>query len=70
VETPDISRLTGRERQVVAFASLGHTNKVIAYELGISPYTVGVFLYRAARKLRVASRKELLAAFSAASPNV
>ncbi len=63
VPTPDLSRLTDRERQVVAFASLGHTNKLIAYELGISASTVAVFLHHAARRLRVATRAELIARF-------
>jgi DNA-binding NarL/FixJ family response regulator len=61
VSTPAISRLTERERQVVAFASLGHSNKLIAYELGISPSTVAVFLHHAARKLLVRSRQALIA---------
>ncbi len=58
--THDVSRLTERERQVVAFASLGHPNKLIAYELGISPSTVGVFLNHAARRLGARTRAELI----------
>lgn len=42
-----------RERQALGFLALGHTNKVIAYEMGVSPSTVGVLLHRAARKLGV-----------------
>jgi hypothetical protein len=38
-EAPDFERLTERELQVVAFASLGHSNKLIAYELGIATST-------------------------------
>jgi DNA-binding CsgD family transcriptional regulator len=67
VPSRDVSRLTDRERQVVAFASLGHTNKLIAYELGISQSTVAVFLHRAARRLRVATRGELIAKFLSSS---
>ncbi|HEX3761024.1 MAG TPA: helix-turn-helix transcriptional regulator [Kofleriaceae bacterium] len=59
----DVSDLTLRERQAVAFASLGHTNKLIAYEMGISASTVGVLLHRAARKLEAATRGELLTRF-------
>jgi DNA-binding CsgD family transcriptional regulator len=50
-ETPP--ELTPRERQVVAFAKLGHHNKLIAYELGIAASTVRVLLRRAAQKLGV-----------------
>jgi DNA-binding CsgD family transcriptional regulator len=56
--------LTSRERQVVGYAQFGHTNKLIAYELGISASTVGVLLSRAAAKLGTRSRAELLAAFA------
>jgi DNA-binding NarL/FixJ family response regulator len=61
--TPDFDRLTERERQVVGFASLGHANKLVAYELGIATSTVGVLLSRAVAKLGVGSRKALIAAF-------
>lgn len=57
--------LTSRERQVMAFAVLGHSNKLIAYELGISPSTVGVLFFRAARKLGHRTRAGALAAFAA-----
>jgi DNA-binding NarL/FixJ family response regulator len=49
--TPDPRALTERERQVVAYAALGQSNKLIAYELGLSPSTVGVLLARARAKL-------------------
>src|SRR5262245_47963095 len=32
--------LTPREREIAALAGLGHSNKRIAYELGLSPTTV------------------------------
>jgi DNA-binding CsgD family transcriptional regulator len=54
--------LTAREKQVVGHALLGHHNKLIAYELGISHSTVRVLLARAAKRLRVNTRAELLAA--------
>jgi DNA-binding CsgD family transcriptional regulator len=52
--------LTVRERQAVGYAALGHSNKLIAYEMGISDSTVGVLLHRAARRLGVSSRAELI----------
>ncbi|MFO0612097.1 MAG: helix-turn-helix transcriptional regulator [Polyangiaceae bacterium] len=55
--------LTVRERQAVGYASLGHSNKLIAYELGVSASTVGVLLFRAAAKVGAKSRAELIAAF-------
>lgn len=63
---PDTSSpraLSPRERQAVAYARMGHTNKLIAYELGVSASTVGVLLWRAASKLGARSREELIAAF-------
>jgi DNA-binding CsgD family transcriptional regulator len=45
------STLTKRELQVARYAALGHSNKSIAYELGLSPSTVGVLLARARKKL-------------------
>jgi hypothetical protein len=42
--------LTPRERQVAALTDLGHSSKVIAYELGISDSTVRVLLSRIRRK--------------------
>ncbi|MBI5481662.1 MAG: helix-turn-helix transcriptional regulator [Deltaproteobacteria bacterium] len=54
--------LTLRERQVAGYACLGHSNKLIAYELGLSPTTIATHLERAARKLGVASRPELIRA--------
>jgi len=54
--------LTERELQVIGYAKLGHHNKLIAYELGIADSTVRVLLSRAAHRLRVQTRAELLAA--------
>jgi DNA-binding CsgD family transcriptional regulator len=48
---PDARGLTLRERQVLAYAALGHSNKVIAYELGLSTSTVSTHLGRARAKL-------------------
>ena len=60
-DLPGIDALTDRERQIVGQAALGQSNKEIAYTLGISANTVRVLMARAARRLGVRSRKELLA---------
>jgi DNA-binding CsgD family transcriptional regulator len=52
--------LSERERQAVAYAGLGHSNKLIAYEMGLSASTVGVLLWRASGKLGVPSRAALI----------
>jgi DNA-binding CsgD family transcriptional regulator len=57
--------LSARERQVVALYALGQTNKLIAYELGLSDSTVRVLLSRAAKKLGVCNRRELVALYRA-----
>jgi DNA-binding CsgD family transcriptional regulator len=55
-----LEMLSERERLAVGYASLGHANKLIAYEMGLSASTVGVLLWRASRNLGVASRAELV----------
>ncbi len=60
-EARSFSDLTDRERQIVVHASLGLSNKQIAYALGISDATVRVLMARAAKRFGVRSRKELLA---------
>ena len=60
---PGIEGLSLRERQVVAYAALGHDNKVIAYDLGIAHSTVRVLMARAAAKLNVTTREKLVAAY-------
>ena len=52
--------LAPRERQVLGFAALGHSNKLIAYELGLAPSTVRVLLARAGARLGVSSRTALV----------
>ncbi len=59
-ETQSFVQLTDRERQVVVHAALGLSNKQIAYALGISDATVRVLMARAAGRLGVRSRKQLL----------
>lgn len=61
LETTVVRALSERERQVVSLAARGHTNKLIAYELGIAVGTASTLLARAARKLGVASRVALIA---------
>jgi DNA-binding CsgD family transcriptional regulator len=62
--------LTDREQQVVALAAMGHHNKLIAYNLGISHSTVRVLIARAARKVGVRSRDELIHHFAMARVDV
>ena len=55
--------LTPGERRVVAYAAKGYTNKLIGYELRLSASAVGMRIARAARRLAVRSRVELIAAY-------
>lgn len=55
--------LSEREKQVVACAAMGHSNKLIAYDLGLSTGTVSVLLGRAAAKLGVADRVGVIRAY-------
>ena len=57
------ARLTDRERDACARAAAGCANKVIAADLGVAISTVGMLLLRATRKLRGASREDLIRAF-------
>jgi DNA-binding CsgD family transcriptional regulator len=60
-EVRDPRGLSLRERQVVAYATLGHPVKLIAYELGLTPSTVSEHLKLAMRKLGAKTRAELCA---------
>lgn len=60
VTTRGLRALTPRERQVVSYAGLGHSNKLIAYELGLSLGSIGTHLSAALAKLGLKSRLELL----------
>lgn len=62
---PTRTTLSAREQQVMTQAHLGHSDKVIAYELGIAVSTVRVLLHRATRKLGASSRREAIARFDA-----
>jgi DNA-binding CsgD family transcriptional regulator len=61
-EARPLHRLTARERQVVGYAVLGHSNKLIGYELGLSASTVAAHLAEAASKLGFNSRATLIQA--------
>jgi len=60
----DPKALAPRERDVLAYTLLGHSNKYIAYSLGIAPSTVAFHLTSAMAKLQVKSRRELITAFA------
>jgi DNA-binding CsgD family transcriptional regulator len=62
---PPRKDLSEREHQVITQAHLGHRDKVIAYELGLSVSTVRVLLHRATRKLGASTRWEAIARFDA-----
>jgi len=62
VKVLGLKSLSSRERQVASFCALGHSNKLIAYELGLSVSTVSTHLHRAMRKLGARSRLEFIAA--------
>ncbi len=61
-----VPRLSSRERQVVALATLGRSNKLIAYELGLAFSTVRVLMARASAKLGAANRADLISRHSSA----
>jgi DNA-binding CsgD family transcriptional regulator len=60
----DLSPLSARQLAVVQLACAGQSNKEIAHLMGISNSTVRVLIFRACRKLKVASRAELIEALS------
>jgi two-component system response regulator FixJ len=55
-----IAGLTPREREVLAGLTMGHPNKTIAYDLGISPRTVEVHRANLMTKLQVRSLSDAL----------
>jgi DNA-binding CsgD family transcriptional regulator len=56
----DPRALSRRERQALAYAAMGYTNKYIAYALGLSPSSIAMHLGSAARKLRATSKVHLV----------
>ncbi len=69
-ELAPIGLLSKRERQVAALAALGHHDKMIAYELGITGSTARVLLSRAARRLGTRTRGELVKWYEQATRGV
>jgi DNA-binding NarL/FixJ family response regulator len=53
-------RLSSREQQVCKLVLRGSSNKLIAYELGLSTGTVSTYLRRVSSKLQVSSRIALI----------
>jgi DNA-binding CsgD family transcriptional regulator len=69
---PDVrawSSLTEREKQIVAYAAHGHSQKLIAYALGVSRSNVAAHLGSVARKVGARSRVALLAAYRRDHPD-
>ncbi|MBL8911282.1 MAG: helix-turn-helix transcriptional regulator [Archangium sp.] len=64
-QAEDTGKLSLRERQVIGFAALGHSNRLIGYELGIAASTVGTHLKTAMDRLQIDSRLELIRQFKA-----
>jgi DNA-binding CsgD family transcriptional regulator len=59
-QTGHLGDLTERERLVARAVALGHSNKQIAYELGLATSTVADHLRRAMVKLGVQTRMDLI----------
>ena len=57
--TRALATLTAREQQITAYLALGHSNKRIAYELGLSESTVSEAARRSLAKLGISSRADL-----------
>lgn len=55
-----IEALSGRERQVLEGLVAGHPNKIIAFDLGISPRTVEIYRANLMTKMQAASLSELV----------
>ncbi|MFF3336651.1 response regulator [Streptomyces sp. NPDC002888] len=56
----DLSGLTAREREVMAWVAEGHSNEEIAQTLFLSPLTVRTHVHRAMTKLRARDRAQLV----------
>ena len=55
-----IEALSGRERQVLEGLIAGHPNKIIAFDLGISPRTVEIYRANLMTKMQAASLSDLV----------
>jgi DNA-binding CsgD family transcriptional regulator len=67
-EVRDPRALTLRERQVLAYAAMGHPLKLIAYSLGLSLSTVSVNRRTAMRKLGLEHHADIVALFAPEPP--
>jgi DNA-binding NarL/FixJ family response regulator len=63
--TRKLAALTPREQQVTAYLALGHSNKRIAYELGLSESAVSEVSSRSLAKLGISSRADLARLYAA-----
>jgi DNA-binding CsgD family transcriptional regulator len=63
-DVPDPRALTRRERQVLAYAAMGHPLKLVAYSLGLSVSTIALHRARAMRKLGLRSQAEVVRLFT------
>lgn len=55
-----LTLLSARERQVLDGLVLGHANKIIAFDLGISPRTVEIYRANVMTKMEAASLSDLV----------
>jgi two-component system response regulator FixJ len=55
-----LASLSGREREVLTGLVAGHPNKIIAFDLGISPRTVEVYRANVMAKMQAASLSDLV----------
>ena len=55
-----VASLSHREHQVLEYLVVGHANKIIAHDLGISPRTVEVYRANVMTKMKAASLSELV----------
>lgn len=63
-DVPSPHALSVREGQIAAYAALGHSQKEIAYDMGLAPSTVQGHLKRALTKLGLRSSVELTRIFA------
>jgi two-component system response regulator FixJ len=64
-----IASLTAREREVLERLVIGHPNKIIAYQLGISPRTVEIHRANLVKKMQAESLSHLVRLALAAGVN-